>query len=268
MAVANEDIATVTLRGVTVLGLEIRKADQSIYNTRKSIASSGSIYVFDEPSDCHVIQKVWDLAGNAKSITGAANNGSGAIRMTSAAHGFDDDEIVFQHDVGGTIEANDTWKIENATADTYDLVGSTFANTYTSGGKVYADPSNPDEIRKINLAEATLAHSNSWYPRNNKIIVDDAGFSNDIILDYIRNPSALTDIPDEFHEWFIGFGVDDLMVVPPPDMPDYQDKINTLQRHRNQMLKIEDEIRRTLKPSNEPSYIRDEFNRGSNRTRR
>ena len=68
-------------------------------------------------------------------ITGAANNGSGLIRITAANHGFSTGQHVDITGVGGTTEANAAhWLITVITGSTFDLVGSTFTNAYTSGG--------------------------------------------------------------------------------------------------------------------------------------
>jgi hypothetical protein len=69
-----------------------------------------------------------------KTITGAANNGSGLIRITSAAHGYATGDRLSIWGVAGTTEANGVWVITVIDANTFDLVGSTFTNTYTSGG--------------------------------------------------------------------------------------------------------------------------------------
>ena len=73
--------------------------------------------------------------GLIKAITGAVNNGSGLIRITAANHTFATGDRVTITGVGGTVEANGTsWRITVITANTFDLVGSTFTNAYTSGG--------------------------------------------------------------------------------------------------------------------------------------
>jgi hypothetical protein len=71
----------------------------------------------------------------SKAITGAANNGSGLIRITATAHTFATENRVTITGVGGTTEANaSNWRITVITANTFDLQGSTFTNAYTSGG--------------------------------------------------------------------------------------------------------------------------------------
>lgn len=68
------------------------------------------------------------------SITGAANNGSGLIRITSASHNLQTGVTVTIASVGGTTEANGTWVITRVDANNFDLQSSTFTNAYTAGG--------------------------------------------------------------------------------------------------------------------------------------
>jgi hypothetical protein len=71
----------------------------------------------------------------AKAITGSVNNGSGLIRITATGHTFNTGDFITISGVGGTVEANAVnWRITVITANTFDLVGSTFTNAYTSGG--------------------------------------------------------------------------------------------------------------------------------------
>jgi hypothetical protein len=71
----------------------------------------------------------------ARAITGAANNGSGLIRITATGHTFKDEDRVTITGVGGTVEANAAnWRVTFVTANTFDLKNSTFTNAYTSGG--------------------------------------------------------------------------------------------------------------------------------------
>lgn len=70
----------------------------------------------------------------ARTITGAANNGGGLIRIASNGHGYINGQTVTISGVVGTTEANGTWVLSGVTANTFDLVGSVFVNAYTSGG--------------------------------------------------------------------------------------------------------------------------------------
>ena len=69
-------------------------------------------------------------------MTGAANNGSGLIRLTVTAHGLSTGDSVGVYGVTGTTEANGQWIITNSGTNTIDLQGSTFTNAYVSGGTV------------------------------------------------------------------------------------------------------------------------------------
>jgi hypothetical protein len=77
-------------------------------------------------------------------ITGAANNGSGLIRLTSSVnHGMTTGMRVVVANVGGVPNATGTWIITNVSATTFDLQGSTFAGAYTSGGSAIPDIATP-----------------------------------------------------------------------------------------------------------------------------
>lgn len=255
MDIGDTDITNVVLRGVVSLGQKIREGDPSFYHERISLSSD--THVFDWPSDCMGILKVWDLGTTAKTITGAADNGSGAIRITSAAHGFDDDDIVQVHSVAGCTEANSYWKVDNSATNTFDLYGSTFSNTYTSGGSVYKIPTDPDEIRKIQLADATGARDDKWYPRQKTIVVDDVAFDNDLLVDYEKRPSAITDIPAEYHEGLVGFGIVNLIDMPAPDNPEYAEYKRSRDNSFNMWQLVWSQIDETFGASTEPSTIRD-----------
>lgn len=69
-----------------------------------------------------------------KTITGAANNGSGLIRITAASHGYATGDRIAVYGVVGTTEANGAWTVTVINANTFDLQGSTFTNAYVSGG--------------------------------------------------------------------------------------------------------------------------------------
>ena len=99
-----------------------------------SIADKAVTYVkVQKPSAASKILGSSAVAG--KTITGAANNGSGLIRLTV---GDTSDLTTGQKksvtDVLGTTEANGTWTITVISSTTVDLQGSAFANTYVSGG--------------------------------------------------------------------------------------------------------------------------------------
>jgi hypothetical protein len=67
-------------------------------------------------------------------ITGAADNGSGLIRLTITAHGYVTGDEVNVLSVGGVPNATGQWIITSTDANHFDLQGSIFAGGYTSGG--------------------------------------------------------------------------------------------------------------------------------------
>jgi surface protein len=70
-------------------------------------------------------------------VTNAANNGSGLIRITTGvAHERTTGDKIFISGVTGTTEANGGWIVTVINATTIDLQESTFTNTYVSGGTV------------------------------------------------------------------------------------------------------------------------------------
>jgi len=81
------------------------------------------------------------LAPSPLTITGAANNGSGAVRLTLSAESNSNFTIPGQntievYGVTGTTEANGNWKFTVVDSTHIDLIGSTFTNAYGSGGAI------------------------------------------------------------------------------------------------------------------------------------
>lgn len=73
-------------------------------------------------------------------VTGAANNGSGAIRLqVTATSGLMNGNRITVSGVSGTVEANGNWPIQVIDGTHVDLLGSAFANAYTSGGTANAN---------------------------------------------------------------------------------------------------------------------------------
>jgi hypothetical protein len=73
----------------------------------------------------------------ALTILGAANNGAGLVRLQVAnTSTFATGQRKVVAGVVGTTEANDSWIITVVDATHIDLQGSTFANTYVSGGTI------------------------------------------------------------------------------------------------------------------------------------
>lgn len=250
-------IEAVVLRGVPMLGLKIKEKDPTYYNERVSLTSNSNVFSF--PTGCKTIAKVWDYSGRAISITGAANNGSGLVRITAASHSFADGAIVRIHDVAGCTEANGAWKIDYVTADTFDLLGSTFANAYTSGGKVFQEKTDMVEIVRINMADQSNNNDYAYFLRKRQIIIDDVSYDSDIIIDYEGAASVLADIPDEYHEYLISWGVVNLMELKPEEK-DYEEKVKNLNFHKAMMMNVLNDIGRSFTSNSEPNHIRNVWN--------
>jgi surface protein len=71
-----------------------------------------------------------------KTVTNATNNGSGLIRVTAVGHGLTTNNKVFIKSILGTTEANGLATVTVIDANNFDIQGSTFTNTYISGGTV------------------------------------------------------------------------------------------------------------------------------------
>jgi hypothetical protein len=79
-----------------------------------------------------------------RTVTGAANNGIGLIRLTIATtNGMITGQHVTVQDVSGVSSANGNWRITVMNTTQIDLQGSAFSGAYTSGGYVINNPSLP-----------------------------------------------------------------------------------------------------------------------------
>lgn len=104
------------------------------------------------------------IAAGEMAITGAANNGSGLIRLTVASTStLTTGDVKTVSAVGGTTEANGTWTITVVSGTTLDLQGSTFTNAYTSGGiiggSLDALEFSLDELSSSSLSRLSLVNT-------------------------------------------------------------------------------------------------------------
>jgi len=96
------------------------------------------------------------IAPGYSPVSGAANNGSGLIRLTvGSTSGWSTGDSKTVRDVGGVTAANGTWDITVIDATHIDLQGSTFSGVYTSGGFVAGSvddlPVSLDELSSVSL---------------------------------------------------------------------------------------------------------------------
>jgi len=124
---ATGDIATVRFSS----GLSVAEAVHLILEDQSS-----GVATFDDLIRNSRLEIGTGNFGSYAAVSGAANNGAGLIRITATAHGFSTGNSVTITGVTGTTEANGTWTITVISANTFDLVGSTFTNAYVSGGHV------------------------------------------------------------------------------------------------------------------------------------
>lgn len=97
----------------------------------------------------------------ATAISGAADNGSGLVRLTVASTtGWTTGDSKTISGVTGTTEANGTWIITVVDGTHIDLQGTTFANLYVSGGIVAGSlddlPFSLDTIASSTLAQLSM----------------------------------------------------------------------------------------------------------------
>jgi hypothetical protein len=83
---------------------------------------------------CMGLTTTGENSSTALSVTGAANSGTGLIRLTVANHPYQVEDFVEVANVGGVSNATGVWRVTPFDANHFDLNGSTWAGTYTSGG--------------------------------------------------------------------------------------------------------------------------------------
>jgi len=67
-------------------------------------------------------------------VTGAVANGLGSIRLTVVGHGLESGDWVQVAGVGGVPAATGQFQVSVITSSAYDLIGSTFSGSFSSGG--------------------------------------------------------------------------------------------------------------------------------------
>ena len=254
--VSNTQILAVILRGVTLLGLKIKEVAPAFFNKRTSLSSN--THVFAWPSDCASIINVWDMETNAGDITGATN--TSPIVITENGHSRSTDDILSINDVGGNTAANGTWKVTYVGVNSYSLNGSTGTAAYTSGGKVYEELDTTEELKEVPLKLTTQSSDTQWYPRERNIVVDDPDYTYDLIVDYIGSPDAIADIPAEYHEGLVAFGVLQLMSLPKTDSPHFSSMTLSLRLNKEMWVNVISQIGSGLIPSLAPYNVPNTMN--------
>lgn len=128
------------------------------------------------------------IAPGVLNITGAADNGSGLIRITVASTSTLTDAAYYTiRDVGGVSNAEGTWQIDIIDGTTFDLLGSTFSGSYTSGGivagSIDAMTTSLDTFPISDLSQIAMANDSNMI-----------GFFEGDNLEAIIETSEITDI--------------------------------------------------------------------------
>ena len=99
----------------------------------------------------------------AMKVTGASLGTGGVVRLavtdTSQAHSGD---TVIVSGVGGTVEANGTWTMGLIDAMHIELIGSVYANAYTSGGTAVDVTSTPQQVDPVCAVSWSLDGGLNW----------------------------------------------------------------------------------------------------------
>ena len=105
------------------------------------------------------------IAPGALTVTGAANNGAGLIRLalnatSNAYFNIAGQNFIVVQGVTGTTEANGPWKVNIIDATHIDLIGSAFVNAWVSGGAIGGSldalPFSLDSISNAAVAQLAM----------------------------------------------------------------------------------------------------------------
>lgn len=124
-----------TVDGTT--GLVNKALLYHVSGSKWGIVTISAEYVMTAARPGLTLEALDAIAPGAQTITGAANNGSGKVRLTvGATSGWTTGDTKTISGVGGTTEANGTWQITVIDGTHIDLPAVSYANAYTSGGIV------------------------------------------------------------------------------------------------------------------------------------
>lgn len=148
------------------------------------------------------------LAPTQLTVTGAANNGSGLVRLTLNATSNANFDIAGQNfivvqGVVGTTEANGSWVVNIIDSTHIDLVGSTFTNAYVSGGKIGGSldalPFSLDSVSKAAVAELAAfssSHKLGFFTGDNiEAVLETSEQDLEGTMVFVSGARAITDCP-------------------------------------------------------------------------
>ena len=105
------------------------------------------------------------------SVTGAANNGSGLVRLTVAStSGFATGNKLVIYGVAGTTEANGRWTVTVVDGTHLDLQGSAYSHAWTSGGTVVLNTTTrPGPAYAVTNSESPMLVNITEYGYDNAV---------------------------------------------------------------------------------------------------
>ena len=133
---ANVRMQDLTCRNLTISGLFTSSYSTTVTVGDSTIDLNDAITAAAQNADAsYSVARL----NSAVTISGAANNGVGLIRITAAGHGLTTGDYTRINSVVGTVEANSSttnpaWRVTVIDASNFDLVGSAFVNAWVSGG--------------------------------------------------------------------------------------------------------------------------------------
>lgn len=113
------------------------------------------------------------VASRSLHVSGAANNGSGLIRLTVTAHGYVTGDQVNVIAVGGVPNATGQWVIKVIDVNHFDLIASTWGGGYTSGGVVLRYFGG-GLFETVSVAGTTFANAKLRALANGDLLIRDA----------------------------------------------------------------------------------------------
>lgn len=141
---------------------------------------TGNVMTVSGVAGCTEANGTWTISNVnvALSVTGAADNGNGGIRLTvsSTARLIPGGQVTVAG-VTGTVEANGTWRAQIVDATHVDLQGSTFATAWVSGGTLTGL-----DAFAIDLQGSSFAHAYT-----------SGGTTSTVVT--IPTPYAISDVP-------------------------------------------------------------------------
>lgn len=137
---ADNDVAVITRpdkTGSRSIMLGVKGRGFGKWSVDMSVAPNGTPGTV--PDADPFLQGLIGQAGSVKSGTAtvsAASNASPIAITTSAAHSFEDNDVVSVSGVGGNTAANGIWAIHVVDSTHFELIGSTGNAAYTTGGSI------------------------------------------------------------------------------------------------------------------------------------